>query len=204
MLHEGEQMNCKICGKEINFKDADTCGECDSEYNKLKQEYKKLEKTKIIIILIMILFPIIIFLLINSQKCSEGGTGISPMSSQEIDAFNSNWIQYNGTLTGTQIKVLINKIIANSKTYEEEPQKQIILMGESKKTGEINIECNIKDDSYFENLNSAYKLINSNHTYTAKIFYDQKTALIHGIAFYYETIGNTELDEKLELLVNMK
>ena len=41
----------------------------------------------------------------------------------ELQAFNSNFTSYEGEQTGSQVKALIQKLIANAKTYTEEPKK---------------------------------------------------------------------------------
>ncbi len=160
-------------------------------------------------ILISILI-IAIGMYIYTSSRSSIDEGVGQMSTQEKEAFNSKWTQYDGEFSGNQVKSMINSIISNAKTYEEEPSKQLVLGGiyTKKASADGTVSCTAPlDDQYLTNLNAAYKSIESKHTYGVSVEYNQKTALIHGISVYYDLDSEDaekareNIDKKVEAAV---
>ena len=75
-------------------------------------------------ILISILIIAIGMYIYNSSTDSIQ-EGIGSMTTQQKEAFNANWTNYEGRQTGAQVKALINKLISNANTYQEEVGKVI-------------------------------------------------------------------------------
>ena len=73
-------------------------------------------------ILLAILIIAIGMFIYNSAQ-STVNDSITTMSTQEIDAFNNQFVSYEGTQTGSNVKALIGRLIANANTYTEEPGK---------------------------------------------------------------------------------
>ncbi len=92
------------------------------------------------------------------------------MSKQEIEAFNNTWTAYEGTLTGAQVKGLINDLIANYKVYVDEPTKVPEYVGPGA-TG----------TDYVSKLNNAFKTIKPKASYTVSLTFDSGTSLVHTI-----------------------
>lgn len=73
-------------------------------------------------ILLCILIIAIGMFIYNSAQ-STINDSMTSLSTQEIDAFNNQFVSYEGKQTGSNIKALIGRLIANSNTYTEEPGK---------------------------------------------------------------------------------
>lgn len=73
-------------------------------------------------ILLAILIIAIGMFIYNSAQ-STVNDSITTMSTQEVDAFNNQFVSYEGTQTGSNVKALIGRLIANANTYTEEPGK---------------------------------------------------------------------------------
>lgn len=58
-----------------------------------------------------------------SSSQSTISDSLTDMSIQEVQAFNLNFTLYEGKQTGSQVKALIQRLIANANTYLEEPDK---------------------------------------------------------------------------------
>ena len=48
---------------------------------------------------------------------------LTSMPTQQIDAFNNQFTGYEGAQTGSNIKALVGRLIANADTYRDEPAK---------------------------------------------------------------------------------
>lgn len=73
-------------------------------------------------ILLSILIIAIGMFIYNSAQ-STVNDSMTSLSTQEIDAFNNQFVSYEGQQTGSNVKALIGRLIANAKTYTEEPAK---------------------------------------------------------------------------------
>lgn len=73
-------------------------------------------------ILLAILIIAIGMFIYNSAQ-STVNDSMTSLSTQEIDAFNNQFISYEGQQTGSNVKALIGRLVANAKTYTEEPAK---------------------------------------------------------------------------------
>ena len=125
-------------------------------------------------ILISILIIAIGMYIYTSSTNSITGA-IATMDTQEIEAFNSQWTNYEGTLTGSQVKAMINKLIANANTYKEEEEKVVGLTypenGTSNTQNVIINYASVNDSvsNYIGNLNTAYSAIKAKHNYTVSL-----------------------------------
>ena len=81
-----------------------------------------------ILIVIVAIFPLSFicfsaYIDMNNSN-TDNYTGVLPqMSSLEIEAFNSQFINYEGRQTGNKLKALIGTLIANANTYEDDSEK---------------------------------------------------------------------------------
>lgn len=119
------------------------------------------------------------------------------ISTQERDAFNSQWTTYEGKQPGSNVKALIGKMISNAKTNEEEETKLIQLAyvptattaaavpvasyvsGTAADGGNNNAGINITA------FNTARSAIESRHTYYVSLRYSETTSLVDGVAIGY-------------------
>lgn len=73
-------------------------------------------------ILLCILIIAIGMFIYNSAQ-STITDSLTSMSTQEIDAFNNQFVSYEGSQTGSNIKALMGRLIGNADTYRDEPAK---------------------------------------------------------------------------------
>lgn len=73
-------------------------------------------------ILLAILIIAIGMFIYNSAQ-STVNDSMTSLSTQEIDAFNNQFISYEGQQTGSNVKALIGRLVANANTYTEEEGK---------------------------------------------------------------------------------
>ena len=85
-------------------------------------------------ILIVILL-IGIGMLIYSKSTGVVDVATNAMNSQEIQAFNSSFIAYEGNQKGSTVRALISAIIANNGTHKDDSSKLISLTAEGTDEG---------------------------------------------------------------------
>lgn len=118
---------------------------------------------------------------------------MTTLSTQEVDAFNNQFVVYEGTQTGSNIKALIGRLIANADTYRDESDKIPGFIYEKKSEDEM-IEQVIIDPfeteedltEYIQNLGYARNDIETKHEYYVEITY-QETGLINYIHISYDS-----------------
>ena len=82
--------------------------------------------SKALIIAGAILLSILIIAIgmyIYSSAQAQVDSSLTTMSTSEIEGFNSTFTSYQGEQTGSNVKALINRLVANANTYSEEPAK---------------------------------------------------------------------------------
>ena len=77
-------------------------------------------------ILISILI-IAIGMYIYTSSTGSINEAISQMDTQEVQAFNSQWTNYEGVQTGSQVKSMITQMIGLANTYKDEPAKVVAI-----------------------------------------------------------------------------
>lgn len=73
-------------------------------------------------ILLAILIIAIGMFIYNSAQATVNDS-LTSMSTQEVEAFNNQFNSYEQEQTGSNVKALIGRLIANANTYEEESAK---------------------------------------------------------------------------------
>lgn len=82
--------------------------------------------SKALIIAGAILLSILIIAIgmyIYSSAQSQVNNSLTTMDTSEIEGFNSTFTAYEGVQTGSNVKALLQRLIANANTYKEEPVK---------------------------------------------------------------------------------
>ena len=154
-------------------------------------------------ILISILI-IAIGMYIYSSSTDSIQEGISSMTTQQKEAFNANWTNYEGRLTGSQVKALINKLMSNANTYQEEAGKVITLVynpgtanaydATMPPTGTAYVPVTYTDtdadgtalNDYIDLMNDAYSAIQARHVYFIDLNTNAQTSLIDTIVVHYD------------------
>lgn len=142
-------------------------------------------------ILLSILIIAIGMFIYNSAQ-STINESITSFSTQEIDAFNNNFESYRGQATGSNVSSMLSRLIANAKTYADEPTKipavkfDQVVAGEAK---EQDVKPGVAGDekgqqAYIESLTAIKNKIENKHMYTVTMSY-QANGLIDYIAVGY-------------------
>ena len=117
--------------------------------------------SKALIIAGAILLSILIIAIgmyIYSSAQAQVESSITNMSTSEIEGFNSTFTSYQGQQTGSNVKALINRLVANANTYAEEPAK-IPCVSYNKGTGEVGKNEGLDNKAvgvYVENQTALY------------------------------------------------
>ena len=156
------------------------------------------------ILLSILIIAIGMYIYTSSQATIQNS--MTDMNTQEIQAFNSNFTAYEGKQTGSQVKALIQKLIANAKTYTEEPAKVPTLVyvtstndqtkaktWQNENTGGQVTNNRVKSDAtgqtnYTKALSSLSNGISAKHTYWVQLD-TGASSLIENIVIYYEESG---------------
>ena len=139
-------------------------------------------------ILLCILIIAIGMFIYNSAQ-STITDSLTSLSTQEIEAFNNQFITYQGIQKGTNVKMLLRKLIANVNIYANEPAKVPLfrLYYQHSGTGYLNGAYAVgKERMYITRLENVMKRIKVNHEYYVYITY-QKNGLIDVIEINYST-----------------
>ena len=129
------------------------------------------------------------------------------ISTQEQQAFNTQWESFEGAQTGASVKSLISKLISNASVYEGESEKLPDLYYEPNEeyatSGDTELKV-ISDevDNAISGFNKARVQIENKHTYYVEIHYSDENSLVDAIYIhYYEP--NVENDGKVYYLPSL-
>ncbi len=124
--------------------------------------------------------------------------------SSGIEGFNSAFTSYEGVQTGSQVKALINRLIANANTYEEEPTKIPALSYNAGIDEDLNnngrpevdkhawgVKYEDKTDGYLNYLSSVSKGLNLKHRYNVVITISEHE-IVSGITINYDSESKEE------------
>ena len=73
--------------------------------------------------ILLCILIIAIGMFIYNSASSTITDSITSLSTQEVEAFNNQFISYEGVQTGSNVKALMGRLIANADTYADEPAK---------------------------------------------------------------------------------
>ncbi len=152
-------------------------------------------------ILLAILIIAIGMFIYNSAQ-STVNDSMTSLSTQEIDAFNNQFISYEGQQTGSNVKALIGRLVANANTYKEEagkiPTVQVtdkVDFKDSVEKAKLKAEVNHpasedKVKTYNENLGSIRNKIEAKHPYWVEFVYGA-SSIISEVLITYDTTKTT-------------
>lgn len=125
------------------------------------------------ILLSILIIAIGMFIYNSAQSTIQDSIGA--MSTQEKEAFNNQFVSYEGSRTGSQVKALLGILTGNANTYEDEPAKiptvnvpdQISVRGayanQSLEAAQPENASNTED--YFANISIIRNNVEDKHTY---------------------------------------
>lgn len=118
------------------------------------------------------------------------------ISTQERDAFNSQWTTYEGEQPGSNVKSLIGKLISNAKTNEEEATKlvQLAYIATANQDAATAVQSKVPEEASavgnaginITGFSEARSAIESRHTYFVTLRFSEATSLVDGIAICYD------------------
>ncbi len=114
------------------------------------------------------------------------------ISTQEVDAFNNQFTSYEGKQTGSHVRALIGRLIANANTYQDESNKIPGFVMEELIEDEFIVptvvippETEDEYNEYIQKLTNFRNAIDSRHEYYVEITY-QTDGLIDYIHVSYD------------------
>lgn len=140
-------------------------------------------------ILISILIIAIGMFIYNSAQ-STINNSMQSMSTQEVQAFNNEFMSFEGKQSGSNIKAMIGTLIANANTYRDEPSKIPVLYFD-----QVDVSGTIKDikavvttaadpGNYIRDLNRIRNKVEPKHQYWVSIS-NQDNGLIDALIVTY-------------------
>ena len=114
---------------------------------------------------------------------------LNSLSTHEIESFNNQFLSYEGIQKGTNVKMLLGKLIANANTYADEPLKIPVILFKRDKEDEIGVVGGVKEPgiikNYIDKCGKIKNVIKTNKEYNVLITF-QKSGLIDLIYIYYD------------------
>ena len=117
---------------------------------------------------------------------------ISSLSTQEVEAYNNQFTSYEGVQTGSNVKALMGRLIANANTYSDESSKvpQVYIDNLSEDTPEeMDVTYTEFDDgdvtNYINDLGKIRNSVETKHEYYIEITY-QSSGLVDYIQISYD------------------
>lgn len=142
-------------------------------------------------IVVPILIVSIGLFIYNSASTTIPDT-ISTLSTQEIDAFNNQFTAYEGTVTGSNVKALMGRLISNADTYRDEYDKvpQVYIDKISEENPEyMDVTYTEFDEgdvsNYIDGLGKIRNRVETKHEYYVEINY-QSSGLVDYIQISYD------------------
>ena len=144
-------------------------------------------------ILLCILIIAIGMFIYNSAQ-STITDSINSLSTQEIEAFNNQFISYEGVQTGSNIKALMGRLIANADTYADEPAKiPAVLIDQTRAVGtgaeNVVVAAAAATVDYIDACGRIRNTVETKHEYYVAINY-QQNGLIDYVWITYD--GNID------------
>ena len=157
-------------------------------------------------ILLCILIIAIGMFIYNSAQ-STITDSMNSLSTQEVEAFNNQFSSYEGTQTGSNLKALMGRLIANAETYSEEPAKIPAvyidqLISDDSRLTEIGaiVDAAGATQNYIDIGGLVRNKAESKHEYYVQMSY-QANGLIDVIRVYYneDEVEDTEVMHRAEV-----
>lgn len=140
-------------------------------------------------ILISILIIAIGMFIYNSAQ-STINNSMQSMSTQEVQAFNNEFMSFEGKQSGSNIKAMIGTLIANANTYRDEPSKIPVLYFDQVDVGEdiMDVKAVVTTaadpSEYIKTLNKIRNKVEPKHQYWVSIS-NQDNGLIDALIVTY-------------------
>lgn len=153
------------------------------------------------ILLSILIIAIGMFIYNSAQSTIQNS--MQSMSTQEVQAFNNEFMSFEGKQSGSNIKSMIGTLISNANTYRDEPTKiPGVRFNKVNNTKPDAMEATVPEASdpqpYITSLNEIRNLVEPKHQYWVSIT-NQDNGLIDAIVVTYEAETQGE-DADLSLM----
>ena len=140
-------------------------------------------------ILLSILIIAIGMYIYNSSTNSIS-TAADQIAAQDLDAFNTEWMTFEKEQSGTTVKNMIGKLIANAKENEAEKLRLPDLLFVAAEGAEPQLVTSNVNENNISGFNKARIQIESKHHYFVELHYSEESGYIDMIAVHYNEPEN--------------
>ena len=128
--------------------------------------------------ILLCILIIAIGMFIYNSASSTITDSLTSLSTQEVEAFNNQFTSYEGVQTGSNVRALMGRLIANADTYADEPAKipaMSIVQTRSAGTGAENQVVTVAGDTqdYIDACGRVRNTVETKHEYYVIINYQQ-------------------------------
>lgn len=143
------------------------------------------------ILLSILIIAIGMFIYNSAQSTIQNS--MQSLSTQEVDAFNNEFMSYEGKQQGSNIKSMIGRLISNANTYRDEPTKipgvRFDKVSNSNDAGKNEMLAEVPEASvpkpYIDQLNKIRNMVEPKHQYWVTIT-NQDNGLIDALIVSYD------------------
>lgn len=144
--------------------------------------------------ILLCILIIAIGMFIYNSASSTITDSLTSLSTQEVEAFNNQFTSYEGVQTGSNVRALMGRLIANADTYADEPAKIPALhidATRSNNSGAQDIVVTAAGDTqaYIDACGKVRNTVETKHEYYITINY-QQNGLIDYVWIVYD--GNVD------------
>lgn len=128
---------------------------------------------------------------IYNNATSTISDSVNAMSTQEMDAFNSQFLSYEGSQSGAGIKSFCGSLIANANIYKDEVDRipKFIIGDKINEAGDEVADAVAESTEdvteYIESVTKIRQEVESKHTYFLTMHFNED-GIIDEITIYYE------------------
>lgn len=140
-----------------------------------------------LIYVLVILFVIIIIISMGMYIMKTTGefTDKANLSLGENSEFNAMWQAYKGKQKGSNVKIIIQRIIDNAKENSEDPVMLLDIAYKAHASDEFVVINSTKKLNNIDDMKNAMSEIDVKHFYTIDFVYSEKTKQISGMLIKY-------------------
>lgn len=110
-------------------------------------------------------------------------TGSANMDAQQVQAYNAEFLSYEGTQRGSAVATLINNVLSHNNLYVDDPSKQISVISG---TAPENFDAPT-DPVTRASINEVKDTVRSGYTYTVTFATDSQSGLITQVGIQRKT-----------------
>lgn len=140
-----------------------------------------------LIYVFVILFVVIVIVSMGMYIMKTTGefTDKANLKLGENSEFNAEWQAYKGKQKGSNVKIIIQKIINNAQENSDDAGMLLDIAYKAHATDEFTIINSTKKINNIDDMQNAMKEIDVKHFYTIDLVYSEKTKQVTGILIKY-------------------